>query len=465
MAEVLVVEDTILTRTILTNLLRENGHHITEAVDGNDAVIKYFEIRPELVLMDLLMPEKDGLTAIKEIMARDPNAKIIVCSADVQDVHISEAIEAGACEYITKPFDNEKVTNVTEKCLKSAALEEMQHEVITTRAIMKDLIRNGIKRSIQALSKMTNKTVKVSVTDFSVIPPSGIRDYINMDCIGVNYNFSGGNKGCISLLIHKQDAFEVAKGLMQHNVAIDIDVAQSVFNEIGNIYINSFMSTFSDLLDINFSFEVPEKADQSTLMEKVSNIRFEHQVSHVYIVKGTYFFDSLEICMYLVIYTDIKATAYKYDLQSATNYLIIEPTAVKGFEIFKYMIKRGFKGICVSKKHPEEIRKEAGDDNLPFIWLINGSVDIPDCVCTTNLLKIAMAIQSFYNKSDNIILFIDDLKYLVDTNSPGIMDGFIEEIKMRSMQNKNIVLISCDIDFINKEIINQKDFEIIDPGE
>ncbi len=76
-----------------------------------------------------------------------------------------------------------------------------------------------------------------------------------------------------------------------------------------------------------------------------------------------------------------------------------------------------------------------------------------------------MAIQSFYKKADNIILFIDDLKYLVDTNSPGIMDGFIEEIKMRSMQNKNIVLISCDIDFINKEVINQKDFEIIKPAE
>ena len=225
------------------------------------------------------------------------------------------------------------------------------------------------------------------------------------------------------------------------------------------------MSTFSDLLDINFSFGVPEKVDQNTLMEKVSDIRLEDNVSHVYIVKGTYFFDSLEFCIYLVIYTDIKATAYKYDLQSATNYLIIEPTAMKGFEIFKYMIKRGFKGICVSKKHPEEIRKEIGDDNLPFIWLINGSVDIPNCVCTTNLLKIAMAIQSFYKKADNIILFIDDLKYLADTNSPGIMDGFIEELKMRSMQNKNIVLISCDIDLINMDVINQKDFEILKSGE
>ena len=463
MAEVLIVEDTILTRTILTNIMRENGHHVSEAVDGNDGVNKYFEIRPDLVLMDLLMPEKDGLTAIKEIMSRDPNAKIIVCTADLQDARMFEAIEAGACEYITKPFDNETVITVTEKCIKSTVLEEMQQDVITSRAIMKDLIKNGIKRSIQALSKMTNKTVKVSISDVSVIPLTDIPDYINTDCIGVNYNFTGDNKGCISLLIHKQDAFEMTKELMQPNTVIDDGVIQSVFNEMGNIYINSFISSFSDLLDISILFGIPDNADQNTLMEKVSDIMFEQQVSHSYIVKGTYFIDSLTICMYLVIYTDIKATTYKYNLQTANNYLIIEPTSVKGFEVFRYMIKRGFKGICMSKKHPDEIRKEIKEDHLPLIWLTNENIDIPNCVCTTNLLKIGMTIQSFYNKANNIILFIDDLKYLVDTKSSGIVNGFIEEIKMISIQNNNILLISCDIDLIEKKVINQKDFEIIKP--
>jgi len=463
MAEVLVVEDTILTRTILSDIMKENGHHVSEAVDGNDGVKKYFEIRPDLVLMDLLMPEKDGLTAIKEIMARDPNATIIVCTADLQDARMFEAIEAGACEYITKPFDNEMVSIVTEKCIKSNVLEEMQQEVITARTIMKDLIKNGIKGSIQALSKMTNKTVKVSIPDVSVIPPSDITDYINTDCIGVYYNFIGGNKGCVSLLINKQDAFEITKELMQHNTTIDNEVMQSVFSEIGNIYINSLINTFSELLDISISFGIPKNVDQNTIVEKVSDIMFEQQVSHAYIVKGIYFIDSLKICMYLVIYTDIRATTYKYNLQSATNYLIIEPTAVKGFEVFRYMIKRGFKGICMSKKHPKEIRKAMKEDHLPLIWLTNESIDIPNCVCTTNLLKIGMTIQSYYNKANNIILFIDDLKYLVDTKSFGIVNGFIEEIKMSSIQNNNILLISCDIDLIEKEIINQKDFEIIKP--
>ncbi|PPA79743.1 MAG: hypothetical protein C00003105_01808 [ANME-2 cluster archaeon HR1] len=127
------------------------------------------------------------------------------------------------------------------------------------------------------------------------------------------------------------------------------------------------------------------------------------------------------------------------------------------------MIKRGFKGICMSKKHPDEIRKEIKEDHLPLIWLTNENIDIPNCVCTTNLLKIGMTIQSFYNKANNIILFIDDLKYLVDTKSSGIVNGFIEEIKMISIQNNNILLISCDIDLIEKKVINQKDFEIIKP--
>ncbi len=84
MVKVLVADDSILTRTILKNILTENGYDVDEAVNGNEAVSKYDEVKPDLVLMDLVMPEKDGLSAIKDIISKDSSAKIIVCSADVQ---------------------------------------------------------------------------------------------------------------------------------------------------------------------------------------------------------------------------------------------------------------------------------------------------------------------------------------------------------------------------------------------
>ena len=88
MVKVLVADDSVLTRTMLKNILIENGYQVDEAVNGNEAVSRYEKIKPDLVLMDLLMPEKDGLSAIKDIISKDSSAKIVVCSADVQDFRV-----------------------------------------------------------------------------------------------------------------------------------------------------------------------------------------------------------------------------------------------------------------------------------------------------------------------------------------------------------------------------------------
>jgi two-component system chemotaxis response regulator CheY len=463
MAEVLVVEDSILTRTILTNIMTENGHHVTEAVDGNDAISKYFKSRPDLVLMDLLMPEKDGLTAIKEIIDKDPNAKIIVCSADVQDFRVLEAIEAGASDYITKPFDNKKITDVTEKCLKSAALEEMQHDIITERAIMKDIIKNGIQRSIQALSKMTNRTIKASISDFRLIPPSDISNNLTEECIGVNYSFTGSNNGYVYLLIPKQNAYELNNILMENTVTTDDNTVISVFNEIGNIYINSFLSTFSDLLDIRMSFGIPKNVDQKMISGMLELIQFKPSHAQAFFIKGKYSIDTIEFIMYLIIYSDITAAAYKYDLREGTNYLVVESTENKSYDMFGYMIKRGYQGICITRKHPEELRKETCHENLPMVWLGADAADnIQNCICTTSIPKIVNIIQSFLKKTNKNILLIDNIKYLVDTNSIGIVTGFIEEMKMINIQQKGILIISYDPSLFDTDFINQNDFIIID---
>lgn len=94
---------------MLRNILIIEGYSIYEAGDGDEAVKSYKSYQPDLVLMDITMPIKDGITAIKEIMASDPAAKIIVCSALGQKNMVIEAIQAGARDYIVKPFDKTRV--------------------------------------------------------------------------------------------------------------------------------------------------------------------------------------------------------------------------------------------------------------------------------------------------------------------------------------------------------------------
>ncbi len=118
MARVLVVDDAAFMRKLLTDALTNGGHEVVgEAGNGNEAVARWQELRPELTTLDITMPEKDGLTALAEIMAIDPSAKIIMCSALGQEGKVLEAVKLGAKDFVVKPFQPPRVLEAVEKAL------------------------------------------------------------------------------------------------------------------------------------------------------------------------------------------------------------------------------------------------------------------------------------------------------------------------------------------------------------
>ncbi|MGI6650747.1 MAG: response regulator [Limnochordia bacterium] len=113
---VMITDDTAFMRMTLKNVIEKNGYTVVaEAADGEEAVALYKEFRPDMVTMDITMPKMDGITAIKEIMKIDPNAKIIVCSAMGQKPMVIEALSAGAKDFLVKPFDAERVVESLRK--------------------------------------------------------------------------------------------------------------------------------------------------------------------------------------------------------------------------------------------------------------------------------------------------------------------------------------------------------------
>jgi|SRR5690554_1294298 len=110
---VLLVDDAQVVRLMLKRIFVEAGYEIAgEAISGTDAVQKYREFMPDLVMMDITMPEMKGIEAVKEIMSMDSSAKIIMCSSIGSKSKVIEAVEAGAKNYILKPFDAQKVLDV-----------------------------------------------------------------------------------------------------------------------------------------------------------------------------------------------------------------------------------------------------------------------------------------------------------------------------------------------------------------
>ena len=102
---ILICDDAAFMRMMIKDILTKNGYNIVgEAENGAKAVEKYAELKPDLVLMDITMPEMDGIEALKKIKAADANASIIMCSAMGQQAMVIESIQSGAKDFIVKPF-------------------------------------------------------------------------------------------------------------------------------------------------------------------------------------------------------------------------------------------------------------------------------------------------------------------------------------------------------------------------
>ena len=115
---ILLVDDAAFMRMMIKDILTKNGFDILgEAENGAKAVEKYKELNPDLVVMDITMPEMDGIQAVKAIKEINPNAKIIMCSAMGQQAMVIEAIQAGAKDFIVKPFQADRVIEAVKKAL------------------------------------------------------------------------------------------------------------------------------------------------------------------------------------------------------------------------------------------------------------------------------------------------------------------------------------------------------------
>ena len=113
---ILICDDAAFMRMMIKDILTKNGYNIAgEAENGAKAVEKYNETKPDLVLMDITMPEMDGIQALKKFKECDPNACVIMCSAMGQQAMVIEAIQSGAKDFIVKPFQAERVLEAVKK--------------------------------------------------------------------------------------------------------------------------------------------------------------------------------------------------------------------------------------------------------------------------------------------------------------------------------------------------------------
>ncbi len=118
MARVLVVDDAAFMRKMVSDALAKGGHEVIgQAGNGVEAIAQFRELRPDLMTLDITMPEKDGLETLKDVMELDPGAKVIMCSALGQESKVLESIKLGAKDFVVKPFQPARVIDAVAKAL------------------------------------------------------------------------------------------------------------------------------------------------------------------------------------------------------------------------------------------------------------------------------------------------------------------------------------------------------------
>lgn len=116
MSRILIVDDSKTSRKILKGILEENGHTVIgEAVNGEEAINVYKELHPDITTMDITMPVMDGLTALKEIIGFDPDARVVMVTAAGQKTKMIDAIKYGAVEFLAKPFEDAQIADIINK--------------------------------------------------------------------------------------------------------------------------------------------------------------------------------------------------------------------------------------------------------------------------------------------------------------------------------------------------------------
>src|SRR3954471_14198176 len=122
MARVVRTDDAAFMRMMIRNILTQNGHEVVgEAGNGKEAVEQYAALKPDICTMDITMPEMDGIAALKGILASDPAARVVMCSALGQEAKVIESIRSGAKDFIVKPFQQDRVLSAVTKALGECA--------------------------------------------------------------------------------------------------------------------------------------------------------------------------------------------------------------------------------------------------------------------------------------------------------------------------------------------------------
>jgi len=251
---VLLVEDNALTRNTIKALLGRLGHEVVaEAETGTSAAKSFAELKPDVVLLDLILPGRSGLEVLEDLLKLDPRARVVVVTAVDQDEMDRQLLDKGVHAILRKPFSFDDF---------KAALKGLAPEEIEANRILEGIAAAGMERCVERLSRISTgqwKVARIRVSRGSMDEIIGSHTITGVSGFAVYFRIEGDCPFTSMIMFHPEDVGIISRGFLGPVPLPNFSQAQDLlFAELGNIILNSVISALSNKLKRSFMPSAPK---------------------------------------------------------------------------------------------------------------------------------------------------------------------------------------------------------------
>jgi len=267
-AKILIVDDSAFIRRIVKDSLNGGGFQdVIEAENGEQALRKYAMERPDLVLLDVIMPGLDGTEVLKKIMVMDENAKVIMLSAVGQDKTKDLCSELGAVGYVVKPFDKAQLVKTVTSIISTAEKNTPTTELTKAeQATLREVGHMSAQQAATALSKMVGKAINAKLLAASMTSLADLPEMVGDKetlVSGIHLPVTGDLSGSLLMVFPQPSAFTLVDLLLNKKLGTtrELDeMGKSALNEVGNILAGNCLTALSHKLGMYLIEHVPDFA-------------------------------------------------------------------------------------------------------------------------------------------------------------------------------------------------------------
>jgi len=303
--KILLVDDSFYARKLFAKMLTNEGHDVVEAQGGIEALEIFKKGGIDVVTVDMLMPDMDGITLIKKIKELNRDAPIIAVTADVQEETKKEAFDAGAFAFISKPVKPQEIKMVLSRLQKEPDLIFLSSD---NRDAFTELINIAMGRAAEALSSLLEKKIILKVPHFEIMAATELTDYFanNLNEVGVaiQQRFTGIINGVATLALPYKDAVFLVRELISTDKELErlAPSEQTVLAEVGNIVLNGAISILSNQLKTRLAISIPDVYLKKSGMDVLNSIMlYCYDSEHALVLLSRLTISEMEVLSYLIL--------------------------------------------------------------------------------------------------------------------------------------------------------------------